>query len=80
MISNQLFNEMEREKQSASVIQKLLKENQEYLKDLAISKRELRYLNDTISLMQNEINRLHQVKEPDGVLSKLKKLVGISTK
>ena len=77
-ISNEEFEfkqwkELEQE-QNALAIEKLIKNNQEHLKDLTISKRELRYLKETMSLMQNEINRLHEVKEPNGVLSKLMKL------
>ena len=69
------WKELEQE-QNALAIEKLIKDNQEHLKDITTSKRELRFLNETMSLMQNEINRLHEVKEPNGVLSKLKKLVG----
>ena len=71
------WKELEQE-QTESTIEKLLKNNQEHLKDITTSKRELLYLKETMSLMQNEINRLHQVKERNGVLSKLKKLVGIN--
>ena len=58
-------------------IEKLIEDNQEHLKDITIAKNELRQLKDTMSLIQNEINRLHQVNDENGVLSKLKKLVGI---
>ena len=67
------WKELEQE-QNGLAIEKLLKDNQEHLKELTTSKRELRYLKETMSLMQNEINRLHQVNKPNGVLSKLKKL------
>ena len=78
LTENEEFNfkpwkELEQE-QNGSAIEELLKNNQEHLKELTTSNRELRYLKETMSLMQNEINRLHQVKEPNGVLSKLKKL------
>jgi len=80
--SNKVFDfkkpwkELEQE-QNGLAIEKLLKDNQKHLKELTTSKRELRYLKETMTLMQNEINRLHEVKEPNGVLRKLKKLVGI---
>ena len=70
------WKELEQE-QNGLAIEKLLNDNQEHLKELTTSKRELLYLKETMTLMQNEINRLHQVKEPNGVLSKLKKLVRI---
>ena len=78
LVSNEEFEfkpwkELEQE-QNGMAVELLLKKNQKYLKDITVSKKELRYLNETISLMQNEINRLHQVKEPNGVFSKLKKL------
>ena len=60
------WKELDQE-QNGLAIEKLLKDNEEHLKKLTASKRELRYLKETISLMQNEINRLqHQVKEPNG--------------
>ena len=73
LASNDVF-EFECEEQQSNAVEKLFKDNQKYLRDVTTSKRELRYLKETISLMQDEINRLHQVKEPNGVLSKLKKL------
>ena len=78
LVSNEEFDfkpwkELEQE-QNGLAIEKLLKNNQEHLKELTTSKRELRYLKETMSLMQNEINRLHQVKEPNGIFNKLKKL------
>ena len=81
LVSNEEFDfkpwkELEQE-QNNLAIEKLLKDNQKHLKELTTSKRELRYLKETMSLMQNELNRLHQVKEPNGVLRKLKKLVGL---
>ena len=83
LASNEVFEEFKpwkelEQEQNGLAIEKLLKDNQEYLKDITTSKRELRYLNETMRLMQNEIIRLHQVKEPNGVLSKLKKLFRIS--
>ena len=71
------WKELEQE-QNGFAVEKLLKDNQQHLKEITTSNRELRYLKETMSLMQNEINRLHQVKEPNGVLRKLKKLVGLN--
>ena len=62
------------QEQNSVFMNKLNNYNQEHLKELTTSKRELRYLKETVCLMQNEINRLHQVKKSNGVLSKLKKL------
>ena len=65
-------------------IEKLLKDNQDYLKEITVSKRELRHLKLTIELMQMEINNLYKQKpnqkKLNKVISKIKKLVDFSAK
>ena len=64
--SNEVFEEwnpwkeLEQEEHNSKTMKKLLKDNQEYLKDLTATQRELRYLKKTMNLMQSEINRLQK--------------------